>query len=82
MSWKKAEIYRGFIISLEEVRPGAWGLSVVEVPSGEGAGPARTPGRGRVPGEHASKASALEAARAHVDRIQKNRRNKASQSTG
>jgi hypothetical protein len=78
MSLKKIELYRGFNIYTEEIRGGTWGISVVEVPPGE-ADIARAPSQGRVPGGHQSKESALEAARAHIDRIQKNRRNKASQ---
>ena len=77
MSLKKIELYRGFNI-YTEFRGGIWGTSVVEVPSGE-ADAIRTPSQGRLPGEHQSKEAALEAARAHIDRIQKNRKNKASQ---
>jgi len=77
MSLKKNELYRGFNIT-EEIRGGIWGISVVEVPSGE-ADIIRTPYPGRVPGEYQSKGAALEAARAHIDRIQKNRKNRASQ---
>jgi hypothetical protein len=78
MSLKKAELYRGFNIYTEEVRAGIWGISVVEVPSGE-SGSVRGPNQGRVPGEFRSKEAALEAARAHIDRMQKNRQNRASQ---
>lgn len=77
MGLKKNELYRGFLIYTEELRDGIWGISVVEVPSGE-ADIIRTPSQGRVPGEHQSKEAALAAARAHIDRIQKNRRNRAS----
>ena len=78
MSLKKNELYRGFNIYTEELRAGIWGISVVEVPSGE-ADVIRTPSQGRLPGEYQSKEAALEAAREHIDRIQKNRRNRASQ---
>lgn len=81
MSLKKIELYRGFNIYTEEVRVGIWGISVVAVPSGE-ADIIRTPSQGRVPGEYHSKESAREAARAHIDRINKNRKNRASQGTG
>ena len=81
MSLKKSELYRGFNIYTEELRAGIWGISVVEVPSGE-ADNIRAPSQGRVPGEHPSKVAALEAARAHIDRIQKNRKNRASQGAG
>ena len=81
MSLKKSELYRGFNIYTEELRTGIWGISVVEVPSGE-ADIIRAPSQGRVPGEHPSKEAALEAARAHIDRIQKNRKNRASQGAG
>lgn len=78
MSLKKNELYRGFNIYTEELRGGIWGISVVQVPSGE-ADIIRAPSQARVPGEYQSKETALEAARAHIDRIQKNRRNRASQ---
>ena len=79
MSLKKIELYRGFNIFTEAVRDGIWGFSVIEVPaSGEGGG-GRTPHQGRVPGEYQSKESALEAARAHIDRIHRNRLNRANQ---
>ena len=81
MSLKKTELYRGFNIYTEERQAGAWGISVVEVPSGE-AGIGRGPNQGRVPGGFQSKEAALEAARAHIDRIQQNRKNRASQGTG
>lgn len=80
MSLKKNELYRGFNIYTEELRAGIWGISVVEIPSGE-ADIIRAPNQGRVPGEYQSKETALEAAMAHIDRIQKNRKNKASQGT-
>lgn len=80
MTLKKVEHYRGFIVYAEEVRAGIWGTSVIEVPPGE-AHVTRTPSQGRLPGEFQSKDSALEAARAHIDRMQKNRRNRASQAT-
>ena len=79
MGLKKVELYRGFNIFMEERRSGVWGIAVVEVPPG-GTEVMRAPSQGRVPGEHQSKEAALEAARAHIDRIQKNRRNRASQS--
>jgi len=82
MSLKKTELYRGFSIFSEQVRPGIWGFSVVEVPSSEGANATRSPKHGRVPGEHPSKEAALLAARAHIDRINKNRQNRASQPAG
>jgi hypothetical protein len=82
MSLKKIELYRGFNIYTEERQAGAWGISVVEVPSGDAADVIRTPNQGRVPGEFRSKETALEAARAHIDRIQKNRKNRASQGAG
>ncbi len=78
MSLKKIEPYRGFNIYTEEIRGGIWGISAVEIPSGE-ADIIRAPSQGRVPGEYQSKEAALEAARAHIDRIQKNRRNRANQ---
>jgi hypothetical protein len=81
MRLKKIELYRGFNIYTEELRGGIWGTSVVEVPSGE-ADVIRTPSQGRLPGEYQSKEAALKAARAHIDRIQKNRKNRASQGTG
>ncbi len=76
MTLKKTELYRGFNIFTEQVHPGVWGFSLVEVPSEEAGGHARTPQQGRVPGEHPSRDAALAAARAHVDRIQQNRRNR------
>lgn len=79
MNLKKIELYRGFNIFTEAVRAGIWGFSVIEVPASEEAGSVRTPHQGRVPGEYQSKESALEAARAHIDRIHKNRLNRANQ---
>jgi hypothetical protein len=78
MSLKKVERYRGSNIYGEELRSGVWGISVVEVPPGD-TDAIRAPSQGRVPGEYESKEAALEAARAHIDRMQKNRRNRASQ---
>jgi hypothetical protein len=75
MGLKKAELYRGFNVFTEEVRPGVWVFSLVEIPA-EPGGHSRTPQHGRVAGEHASRDAALAAARAHVDRIQQNRRNR------
>jgi hypothetical protein len=82
MSLKKTELYRGFSIFTEQVRPGIWGFSVIEVPSSEGANIVRSPNHGRVPGAHPSKEAALLAARTHIDRINKNRQNRASQPAG
>jgi len=79
MGVKKTELYRGFNIFTEQVRPGTWTVFVVEIPPTEGMGVSRTPSHGRLPGEHASKEAAVSAARGHVDRIQKNRQNRASQ---
>ena len=76
MSLKKVELYRGFNIFTEEVRAEVWRLALVEIPSSEDLERSRTPQQGRVPGEHPSKESALTAARAHIDRIQQNRRNR------
>jgi len=81
MSLKRIELYRGFNIYTEEVRTGIWGAAIIEVPSGEGE-TTRPPSQGRLAGEFPSKDSALQAARAHIDRIQKNRKNRASQATG
>ena len=78
MSLKKTELYRGFNIFTEEVRAGAWRVALVEVPGSDGGGRKRTPEQGRLPGEHPSKASALTAARAHIDRIHQNRRSRSS----
>ncbi len=78
MTLKKTELYRGFNIFTEEVRAGAWRVAVVEVPASDGGEQRRTPQQGRLPGEHPSRASALTAARAHIDRIQQNRRSRSS----
>ena len=80
MTLKKTELYRGFNIFTEEIRVGIWGFSLVEIPSSESTDPVRTPHQGRVPGEHSSKEAALAAARVHVDRIHRNRRNRSNQS--
>jgi hypothetical protein len=82
MRLKKIGLYRGFNVFTEEIRGGIWGFSVIEVPASEEAGIARTPHRGRVPGEYDSMKAALEAARAHIDRIHKNRLNRANQAGG
>lgn len=82
MSLKKTDLYRGFNIFTEEVAPGMWGFSVVEIPTSEGGHAVRSPLQGRVPGTHPSKGAALLAARAHIDRINKNRRNRAGQTEG
>jgi len=79
MSLKKVELYRGFNIYAEEVRVGVWGISVIEIPSLEARDPIRPPSQGRVPGEYQSKEAALAAARAHIDRINTNRKNRANQ---
>ncbi len=78
MTLKKIELYRGFNIFAEEVRAGVWRVALVEVPASEGGERHRTPQQGRVAGEHPSKDSALTAARAHIDRIHQNRRNRSS----
>jgi hypothetical protein len=75
---KKVDLYRGFHIFVEQVRAGVWGVSTIEVPSLENANRARSPNRGRLPGEHPSKEAALSAARTHIDRINKNRSNRAA----
>jgi len=77
MTLKKTELYRGFNIFTEALRPDAWAFSIVEVPSGLGER-SRPPQQGRVPGEHKSKETTLVAARQHIDRIQQNRRNRVS----
>ncbi len=77
MALKKAELYRGFNIFTEAVRPNAWVFSIVEVPSELGQR-SRPPQQGRVPGEHPSRETAVSAARQHIDRIQQNRRNRAT----
>ena len=79
MGVKKTELYRGFNIFTEQVRTGIWTVSVAEIPPTTGLGTVRAPRQGRLPGEHASKEGAVVAARAHVDRIQKNRQNRAIQ---
>jgi hypothetical protein len=78
MSLKKVELYRGFSIYVEEVRVGIWGISVIAVPSSEARDPIRPPSQGRVPGEYQSKEAAVAAARVHIDRINTNRKNRAS----
>ena len=78
MTLKKTELYRGFNLFTEEVRVGVWRVALVEVPPTESTERSRTPQQGRVPGEHPSKESALTAARAHIDRIHQNRRNRSS----
>ncbi len=79
MGFKKVELYRGFNIFTEEIRAGVWGVSVVEVPSSEDTTAARSPSHGRMPGAHPDKQTAVLAARLHVDRIHKNRQNRANQ---
>jgi len=79
MGLKKTELYRGFNVFLEEVRPRVWACAVVEIPSSESTVSARPASQGRVPGEHPSKEAAVLAARAHIDRIHRNRQNRASQ---
>ena len=79
MTLKKTELYRGFHIFVEQVRPGAWVFAAVQIPSLEDVRGVRAPNQGRVPGEHPSKDAAVSAARAHIDRIHKNRQNRASQ---
>lgn len=81
MTLKRIERYRGFNIYTEEIRVGIWGFAVVRIPSSEVADIIRTPYQGRVPGEHKSKESALEAARTHIDRIHQNRKNRTNQET-
>jgi len=79
MGLKKTELYRGFNVFTEQVRVGTWAFSVVEIPSSEGTASVRAPNQGRVPGAHPSKDAAVLAARMHIDRIHKNRRNRANQ---
>ncbi len=79
MSLKKTDLYRGFNIYVDEIRAGVWGFSLVEVPSSEDTSTIRPPLKGRVPGEHQSREAAREAARAHVDRIHTNRKNRAGE---
>lgn len=76
MSLKKTELYRGFNLFTEQRRPGAWVCAAIEVPAEEGAR-ARPPEQGRLPGETPSREAAVAVARAHVDRIHENRRNRA-----
>lgn len=76
MSLKRAELYRGFNIFTEEVRPAAWVFALVEVPASDSGMHARPAQQGRVPGSHATKDAALVAARAHIDRIHQNRKNR------
>ena len=78
MTLKKTELYRGFNIFTEEIRAGGWRVALVEVPASDGGERSRTPQQGRLPGEHPSKASAVTAARAHIDRIHQNRRSRSS----
>lgn len=82
MSHKKAELYRGFNIFTEEIRPGAWCFLLSEVPATDASEQPRPPARRRMPGEHASKDAALAAARAHIDRVQQNRKNRSDQGAG
>lgn len=79
MGMKKAERYRGFNIFTERVRTGVWAVSVVEIPPSEGLAVVRAPSHGRLPGEHPSKEAAVAAGRAQVERIHKNRLNRANQ---
>jgi hypothetical protein len=79
MGLKKIGLYRGYNIYTGEVRVGSWVFSVIEIPASDEAGTVRSPQQGRVPGEYQSKEAALEAARAHIDRIHKNRLNRANQ---
>jgi len=82
MTHKKSDLYRGFNVFTEEVRPGIWSFSLAEVSLTEAAEHPRPSARRRVPGEHPSKEAAMAAAQAHVDRIQQNRRNRSSQGVG
>ncbi len=82
MTHKKSDLYRGFNIFTEEMRPGVWSFSLAEVSSVDLAEHPRPSARRRVPGEHLSKEAALAAARGYVDRIQQNRRNRSSQGAG
>ena len=79
MSLKKIDLYRGFNIYVDEIRAGVWGLSVVEVPSSEDTSMVKPPLKRRLPGEHPTKESAREVARAHIDRIHTNRKNRADE---
>ena len=76
MALKKTELYRGFNIFTEEVRPGVWSAAGVEIPPDEPGAHARSPQQDRIPGEHPSKEAALAGARAHIDRIHQNRKNR------
>ena len=82
MSLKKVDLYRGFNIYVDEVRQGSWVFAVLEVRSSETTGSIRPPSQGRVPGEFQSKELALAGARSHVDRINKNRKNRTDQQMG
>jgi hypothetical protein len=82
MTQKKSNLYRGFNVFTEELRPGVWSFSLAEVSSADLAEHPRPSTRRRVPGEHPSKEAALAAAREHVDRIQQNRRNRSGQGAG
>ena len=77
MSLKKTELYRGFNVFTEALGPTAWVISLIEIQSELGVR-SRAPQQGRVPGEYASKDAALVAARERIDRIQQNRRNRAT----
>ena len=77
MAMKRTELYRGFNVYTEESRPGAWSFALVEVPATDSQEHAKTPQQGRVPGSHASRDAALAAARAHIDRVHQNRKNRA-----
>ncbi len=79
MSPKKIDLYRGFNVYADEIRAGVWSSSVMEVtPSGETSA-ARASAKRRIPGEHPSKESVREAARAYIDRIHTNRKNRAEE---
>ncbi len=77
MSPKKIDLYRGFNVYVDEIRAGVWGLSVMEVSSSEEISMVRGPLKRRIPGEHPSRESAREAARAYIDRVHTNRKNRA-----
>jgi hypothetical protein len=79
MTHKKSDLYRGFNVFTEEIRPGIWSFSLAEVSAAELAEHPRPSARRRVPGEHPSKEAALAAARGYVDRIQQNRKNRSTQ---
>ncbi len=76
MTLRKTELYRGLNIFTEEALAGSSRVALVEVPASDGGERSRTPQQGRLPGEHPSRASALTAARAHIDRIHQNRRSR------